>query len=227
VLQDELFIGSEGDRWFERNRQALNRFDVAADLPLRLLELYGLRPGRVLEIGAANGFRLAAIQARTGASAVAVEPSRRAIANGKASFPSIHFVEGSATSMPLQEGFDLVIVNFVLHWIDRGNLLRAVAEIDRLVKDSGYLLVGDFQPVNRRRVRYHHRPQANVFTYMQNYAEIFLESGLYHAVAMLSGDHAGKKLRPAVVESERIGAWLLRKETQTHYLEDGHDRRGR
>jgi SAM-dependent methyltransferase len=210
---------SEGDRWFERNQMALNSFDAAADLPLRLIELYKLRPERVVEIGAANGFRLAAIRSRTGADVVAVEPSERAILNGKASFPFVAFIRGAASSVPLRESFDLVIVNFVFHWIDRANLLRSVAEVDRLVQDGGFLIIGDFYPANFLQVPYHHLNNADLRTYKQNYAATFIASGLYHSVCLLTGDHAGKELDGKAGEDERIGAWLIRKGLQGHYIE--------
>lgn len=218
MLQDSLFSDFEGDRWFERNRTALNAFDPVADLPLKLIGLYGLTPERVLEIGAANGFRLATIHERTGAETVALEPSAQAVLNGRASFPSITFIRGTASAVPLRDSFDLVIVNFVFHWIDRQSLLRAVAEVDRLVSDGGYLLVGDFHPANQLQVRYHHIDTEEVFTYKQNYAATFLASGLYHPVSLLTAQHGNKEPQPRASESERIGAWLLRKELQGHYL---------
>ncbi len=221
MLQDRVFSDSEGDRWFERNRRALNAFDASADLPLKLIRLYGLTPERVLEIGAANGFRLAAIHQRTGAETVAVEPSAQAVLNGKASFPFITFIRGTASTVPLRESFDLVIVNFVFHWIDRQSLLRAVAEVDRLVSDSGYLLIGDFYPANQLQVRYHHLESEEVYTYKQNYAATFLASGLYHPVSFLTAHHATKELQARVAEHERIGAWLLRKELHGHYIKPG------
>jgi SAM-dependent methyltransferase len=221
VLQDRVFSDSEGDRWFARNRRALNAFDASADLPLKLIRLYGLTPERVLEIGAANGFRLAAIHQCTGAEAVAVEPSAQAVLNGKASFPFITFIRGTASAVPLRESFDLVIVNFVFHWIDRQSLLRAVAEVDRLVRDGGYLLIGDFYPANQLQVRYHHLESEEVYTYKQNYAATFLASGLYHPVSFLTAHHATKVLQARVAENERIGTWLLRKELHGHYIEPG------
>jgi SAM-dependent methyltransferase len=221
VLQDSLFSDFEGDRWFERNHRALDGFDPAADLPLRLIELYGLAPERVLEIGAANGFRLAVIHERTGAETVAVEPSASAVRNGRASFPFIAFVRGTASAVPLRKTFDLVIVNFVFHWIDRQSLLRAVAEVDRLVHDGGFLLIGDFHPANHLQVRYHHLEDRRVYTYKQNYAAAFLASGLYHPVALLTAHHGSKQLQARVAENERIGVWLLRKELRGHYLESG------
>src|SRR4051794_39891209 len=116
LSQDEVFATSEADRYFDRNKAALRAADWSADLPLRLIELYQLHPQSVLEIGAANGFRLAAIVERCGARAVAVEPSALAIEDGKARFPQVEFLRATACEIPLQGQFDLVIVNFVLHW---------------------------------------------------------------------------------------------------------------
>jgi SAM-dependent methyltransferase len=220
LLQDDCFRAFEGDRWFERNRTALEAFDRSTDLSLKLIELYGLVPNCVLEIGAANGFRLATIQQRTGAEAIAVEPSAQAVHNGRRTFPRVNFVRGIAGAVPLRKRFDLVIVNFVLHWIDRQSLLGAVAEIDRLVRDGGYLLIGDFCPANQLQVRYHHLTDREVYTYKQDYAATFLASGLYHPVAFLTAHHATKKLEVQVAEGERIGVSLLRKELRGHYLED-------
>lgn len=218
MLQDNIFMQSEGDRWFERNRSALSRFDPGADLCMRLIDLYDLRPESVLEIGAANGFRLAAIHTRTAARVVGVEPSARAILEGKASYPFVSFVRALAHAIPLRERFELVIVNFVFHWIDRARLLESMSEADRLVGDGGFLIVGDFHPAHRWRVRYHHLADQDVHTYKQNYAEPFLACGLYHPVCLLTADHGTKKLDARAGEDGRIGAWLLRKQTREHYM---------
>ena len=202
----------------------MEKFDPANDFPLRLLQLYDLRPQRVLEIGAANGYRVAAIAAATGARAVAVEPSTAAIADGRKRFPGVTFVQGIAHAIPVQEQFDLVIVNFVLHWIDRDQLLRSVAEIDRLTADGGFLLLGDFQPNNQLKVRYHHLPDQAVYTYKQNYAATFLASGLYQPICLLTGDHAAKNLTGAVSENDRIGVWLLRKLPNENYVDKSTER---
>lgn len=214
--QGAIFAASEGDRWFARNRAALARFDPAADLPLRLLELYGVHPRRALEIGAANGYRLAALVERYGAHVVAVEPSFAAIRDGTAHFPAVTFVRGDAAAIPLGEPFDLVIAHFVLHWLDRSSLLRAVAEIDRLLVDGGFLVIGDFLPANLLRVLYHHRAEDDLYTYKQNYAAIFLASGLYHPVGLLTADDRCA-LDAAAGEATRTGTWLLRKQLTEHY----------
>lgn len=209
--QDAIFLQSEGDRWFARNRDHLERFDPAGDLPMKLVDLYGIRPRNVLEIGAANGFRLAALQWRYGCRAVALECSADAVADGRARYPSIEFVHGGASSIALDDAFDLVIVNFVFHWIDRCNLLRAVAEIDRLLADSGFLVIGDFLPSAMTREVYHHLPEGGVYTYKQDYASVFVASGQYQTICLLTGDHASKGLVAHSPERDRIGTWLLRK----------------
>src|SRR5262249_12853704 len=86
--QDEIFTASEADQWFERNKHVLERLDDQ-DVPLRLVELYQLAPKAILEIGAANGYRVAELAKRTGARAVAVEPSQRAVEDGRARFPHV------------------------------------------------------------------------------------------------------------------------------------------
>jgi SAM-dependent methyltransferase len=206
--QDQTFIAGEADRWYERNRHVLERLDDR-DVPLRLVELYGLKPKSVLEIGAANGYRVAEISRRTGARAVAIEPSAKAVADGRARFQHVEFHQGEARRVPVDGQFDLVIVNFVLHWIDRRNLLACVAEIDRLTADGGHLLVGDFHPWQSAKVQYHHLADAEMYTFKQDYSRIFVASELYQPVGLLTSD--ARALESAVPDDRRDGTWLLRK----------------
>lgn len=218
--QDQIFSTLEGNNWFRRNKSALDQFDARVDLPIKLIELYGLQPRNVLEVGAANGVRLSEISEHYGCKRlVAVEPSVEAILDGESRFPNIRFVRGTADAIPLQEPFDLIIINFVFHWIDRSSLLRSVSEIDRLLVDGGYLIIGDFYPSNWTKVRYHHLPEQEVFTYKQNYGAIFLASGLYHSVCLFTGAHSSKALQGEIPEDERTGVWLLRKSLTEHYVE--------
>ncbi len=206
--QDVLFTGAEADRWFERNRDSL----VASpdDPVLRLLDLYQLYPPSVLEVGASNGYRLAALTSRHQCRAVAVEPSHAAITDGASRYPTVEFHHGTAQSIPLREPFDLVIVHFVFHWIARGDLDRAVNEVDRVVRPGGLLSVGDFLPMAPTRTPYHHRPDLPLFTYKQDYAAPFLGSGRYQMIALITGHYRGP-LRIDIDDRDRAGTWLLRK----------------
>jgi SAM-dependent methyltransferase len=217
--QDEVFFEREGNQWFKRNAQSLQNFVREQDLPLQLMELYRLRPKRALEIGAANGFRLNAITELFGAQATAVEPSLDAIRDGETRFPHIRFLRGTANKLPTNELYDLVIVSFVLHWVDRVHLFASFSEIDRILADGGYLIVADFAPANQFRVRYHHLPHEQVYTYKQDYAASFLATGLYQLIAMLTTEHGGTTLSAQVMEQNRIAGWLLRKAYQEQYIE--------
>jgi SAM-dependent methyltransferase len=218
--QDVVFATGEGDKWFERNKAALDSFDPASDLPLKLVELFDIRPHATMEVGAANGRRLWAIHERYDCRVVAVEPSESAIASGRSRFPKIQFVNALANAIPLNDSFDLVILNAVFHWIGRANLLRSVAEVDRLLADGGFLIIGDFAPSRPTRVPYHHRLQQDVYTYKQNYADVFLASSLYHSVAFVLSDHAKKgALIPDTRDYDRWGVWLLRKTLEGNYVD--------
>jgi SAM-dependent methyltransferase len=217
--QDEIFVDSEGDRWFARNQGKLQKFDPDHDPVIRMMELYALRPQKVVEVGAANGFRLAAIASRFGSKVVGVEPSIKARRDGERRFPHVEFVDGTAAAIPLDRDYDLAIVNFVFHWIDRGNLLRSVAEVDRILRERGYLIIGDFYPANPTRVRYHHLSERAVFTYKQDYSAVFTASGQYQLIAFLSGRHSSQVLEADVLDEHAYGTWLLQKRPRQLYTE--------
>ena len=214
MTQDLVFAAGEGDRWFARNRSALADPDrVARDPILRVLELIALTPKDAIEIGAANGYRLAALTRRSGCRTTAVEISEDAIRDGRERYPEIEFLSGLTSDLPVESGrqFDLVIVSFVLHWVDRSTLLRSVAEIDRVVRPLGHLVIADFLPRAPERVDYHHLPGAGVWTYKQDYAEIFLVTRLYERAALLTYEADNWAWAVDVDPAHRCAVSVLRK----------------
>jgi len=218
--QARAFLEGEGDRWFERNRHALVEADWAADAPLRLVETHALQPASVFEMGAANGYRLAALRRRFGCVAMGVDASAAAVADGAQRFPAVRLAHASGDAVPFEHQFDLVVANFVLHWVDRALLTRTLAELDRLVVDGGHLVIGDFLPDQPSRRLYHHLPASGVYTYKQDYAAPFLATGCYEPVAMLTGSHTPASLGTAATGADRIATHLLRKRLSALYLED-------
>lgn len=219
VDQDEIFASSEGDRWFERNADTLLRVEADSDPIIRAIDRHGIRPRAVLEVGAANGFRLAMIARRTGARTVGVEPAAKAVADGRARYPEVDLRPGLASALPVEGMFDLVVVNFVLHWVGRPRLLAAVAEIDRVLDDGGHLIVGDFLPGHLTRTAYAHLPGAGVETFKQDYAEVFVASGLYERVARVTGAHGVVGPVADAPEHERTAVTVLRKRLRDLYAE--------
>lgn len=233
-VQDEIFNSGEGDSYFERNKHKISGKPenekreqyLSGDRPLAMLGQYGISPKGVIEIGCANGFRLDKIKkAYPGcAKAVGLEPSERAIEDAKANFPDIRVVKGVASSIPFKDGeFDLAITYFVLHWIDRKTLLKSIAEIDRVICENGYLLIGDFNPDSAIKVRYHHLKDKEVYTYKTDYAKMFLSTGNYTLVASMAYDHESRGLAPDVKEMERAVCVLLRKNTSEFYRETARE----
>jgi SAM-dependent methyltransferase len=214
MRQDEIFARGEANAWFTRNRTRLSPEHVPENDPiLEVISRAGLRPAEILEVGAANGYRVASLQGRFGCAATAVDPSEKALADGRARFPGVQFLRGQSHHMPaLGDGrFDLVIVHFVLHWVDRSVLLRSAAEIDRVLQDGGHLLIGDFHPDGPERVTYHHLPELDLWTYKQDYAQIWLASLLYEEVANVVFDHATRSVGASVDSAQRARVVLLRK----------------
>jgi SAM-dependent methyltransferase len=197
--QEKTFKDGEGDAWYRRNRERLDegREDWATRIIAALENRSAIR--RVVELGCANGWRLAKLRPlfAPGCAFVGIDASAEALADGRRRFPQLELRQGMLSDVPLQEPFDLAIVHFVLHWADRHTLSRSIAEIDRLVSWNGYLVIGDFLPDFPTKRRYHHLPQQAVFTYKQDYAQAFLGLGFYREIARLTFDHDRPAADPA------------------------------
>lgn len=193
--QEKAFHDGEGDAWYQRNREHLteHREDWASRIIAGLAGKAAMT--RVGELGCANGWRLAGLRPMfaDGCAFVGIDASDEALADGMRRFPQLELRRGVLSSVPLDQPFDLLIVNFVLHWADRDTLSRCIAEIDRLVKWDGYLALGDFLPDFPSKRRYHHLPQRSMFTYKQDYASAFLGLGFYREIARVTYDHASSR----------------------------------
>lgn len=189
--QDTFFLEGEGDRWFRRNQRALDNED-RFDWPLHLIDMLDGkdRIRTVAELGCANGWRLRSLKKKLGdAQFFGVEASQEAVEEGRRSSPDIQICRGLLSDVPLKTPCDLVIVYFVLHWVDRSSLSKSISEVDRMVKDGGILVLGDFLPHAPQRRRYHHAPEQGVFTYKQDYARIFEALGTFKELTRVTYDH--------------------------------------
>ncbi|MEI7814197.1 MAG: class I SAM-dependent methyltransferase [Coriobacteriia bacterium] len=191
-VQDEVFLENEGDNWFRRNRGALHGAR-STDWPVELIGMLGdlSRIQSVAELGCSTGYRLDELRRRMPKVVrwAGIDASAEAVAEGMERCNGVELAQGLLSGIPLEGEFDLVIVNFVLHWVDRRTLVRSLAEIDRVVADGGLLVLGDFLPGYPQRRAYHHLPDAGVFTYKQDYARTFEALGVYREVARVTYDH--------------------------------------
>ena len=182
MSQEDIFYNTEGDNWFHRNSDKIKGIDD--DDIVEYLKENNLFPKKILEIGCANGYRLNMCLNKFKSECFGIEPSDSAVRDGNSSYPGIKIIRGLSHDLSFFEdaNFDLVIVSFVFHWIDRRYLLKTISEIDRVLTDKGLLIVRDFDPPFSCKVKYHHLPNDNVFTYKQKYSDIFCSSNLYTSI---------------------------------------------
>ncbi|MDD5431148.1 MAG: class I SAM-dependent methyltransferase [Candidatus Pacebacteria bacterium] len=212
--QAEIFFKKEADSWFTRNEGRLAAKKVEEDWTMRFIKKYKLRPKRVLEIGSSNGWRLNFINKIYGAKCTAVEPSAKAIKQGRKLYPKIDFRRGMAEKLPIKENekFDMVVINYVFHWVDRNNIFKAFAEADRVLKNGGYLLFTDFYPDRPMRVPYHHLRGKNVFTYKMDYTSVFTLTGFYKLLKQVFYHHSYTLAKMKIKPEDRGVTSLLKKD---------------
>lgn len=108
-----------------------------------LEELVQPLEGRVgLDLGCGVGRFAAELRRRFGARVVGVDPSRGAVREARAHDPEGVFASADALRLPFAEdSFDYAYTINVLHHLKRGEQERALAELHRVVKRGGVLIV--------------------------------------------------------------------------------------
>ncbi len=196
-MQHDIFLEGEGDNWHERNKDAIA--SKPDDLLTKYLLSRDLEGKRILDIGCSNGHCLV----RIGGERYGIDPSASAIASIQ---PPIHAEVGVSHDLPYPDSFfDIVAVSFVFHWLDRSKLLKTVSEIDRVLKSGGTLCIMDFYPDAPHKRRYHHREDVEVFTYKQDYSNIFVESGLYGVESKRFFMHPESGTDAAITDGDKGG----------------------
>lgn len=224
TIQDNVFRETEGDAWFRRNSQALasSEADPVSDVLRQLAPPLLSNARSVLDVGCANGWRLARLRGLLPEATefFGFDASEAAILAGRASAPQLRLEVGLVDQPPFARSFDLVIVSYVLHWIDRSRIAHAIAAIDGLVVPGGLLVVVDFLPDRPCARRYHHREDVEMYTYKQDYPAAFTGLGLYREIARHVILHGGTQqgIAPAP-DQERAVCSVLHKPTDAYPLQ--------
>lgn len=158
--QRDLFLGGEGDAWFERNRRAALLQSISDDLLLPALVDLPLASGPctvVAEVGCGQGLRLRALADQKGWMVHGVDPSRQAVSEARQL--GVDAEVGTAECLPYDDAsIDLLIFGFCLYLCDRSDLFRIAAEAHRVLRPSGWLAILDFWAQDQRIKAYHHKP---------------------------------------------------------------------
>jgi ubiquinone/menaquinone biosynthesis C-methylase UbiE len=216
--QKDAFLKYEADSWFARNKN--HGYSADNDIVIQVLKEYNAAPTSALEIGCSFGYRLNAIQKEFQNTRVSgIEPSERAIEEGKSHYPSINIIRGTADDMSSFDSgmFDLVIIGFVLYVVDREMLFRVVSETDRVLKDGGILMIIDFFSEKPVRNPYEHIRDIQAFAFKQNYEDIFTASKLYHLLDKRSMSHSTKGYDLTADFYNKYSLTTLRKDLSAGY----------
>ena len=119
----------------------------------RLVDLAGIGAGdRVLDIGCGTGYLTRRAAAGGARAVVGVDPSPQVIAYARrVASPTcvFHVAEGRRVPEP-DESFDVAVSSLAIHHIDPRQRADTFAEIFRLVRPGGRLLIADFRPPRGR-----------------------------------------------------------------------------
>lgn len=180
--QEQVFINQEADNWFLRNKDVIIKRQSENDYCFNIIKnnLDCAEITSVLELGCSNGYRLNFLKKLfpNCTKFVGADASKLAVEDGKERY-GLELYQNSLYNFSYPEQFDLVIVNFVLHWIDRTLLYKSIATIDSLIKENAYLCLGDFFPYFPHKRIYHHYTKAPVYTYKSDYQTLFTSSNYY------------------------------------------------
>lgn len=167
----------------------------------------------ILEIGCGSGEKLAKLTEYFEASGFGLDPSQMAINKAKdvAQYNNskLNFEVGLATDLPYQdEMFDFVFFGFCLYLVPPSETYKAIMEANRVLKYGGFVAILDFDYGSLKVNPYRHA--TGVFSYKNNYSQIFTSSGYYSLVNKWSFNHAGNYFTQD--RDERISIEILYKE---------------
>ena len=218
--QKNTFLKYEADEWFNRNKEVILNYQSSNDYVLNLIKDYQIKFGSILEIGCSGGYRLNAIKnSYKNTQVFGIEPSEKAIKYGEQNFKDICFVHGTADDLSYfdDESLDLVIVGFVFYVVDRNILMKVVAEIDRVLKNGGSIIIVDFFSVRSLKNHYHHIADYEAYSFKQNYDAIFTVSKLYHLLDKSTYNHSTKLLDSSNDYNNNYYISLLKKDLNSSY----------
>ena len=212
MKQKKIFLNKEGDKWFKRNlnHDSRNYKDINSFIPLIKDK------DKILEIGTSDGTKLDYLSRKIpkfNLSLFGIDPSYESINFGSDLYPNLNLKQGTSDQIEFDnQYFDVVILGFCLYLVDRELLFKTISEVDRTLKQGGYLVITDFEtpfPIKRK---YEHTD--GVFSYKNNYPNFFLGGGHYSLVNKIHTSHSTDMFNPDI--NERVSTSVLYKE---HYSE--------
>ena len=210
--QKNIFLESEGDGWFKRNEQSLSQKGddrVNLDILIPFLE----KENKILEIGCSNGENLNYFQKKLPnykLDLYGVDPSKESVKSGNQKFKEIKLKIGTSDELEFDNKFfDVIICGFFLYLVDRDLLFKTVSEIDRVLKEGGYLIIVDFDVPLPICNDYQH--YEGIKSYKNDYSKFFTGGNHYTVVGKKSFSNISTEYFHKTI-NERVSTTILFKE---------------
>jgi ubiquinone/menaquinone biosynthesis C-methylase UbiE len=142
-----------------------------------IITQYGLGPGaRILDIGCAKGFLVKDLVAE-GIDAFGIDVSEYALLNCEPEIVGrLHL--GSAVKLPFPDrSFDVVLAINTLHNLERGDLIRALREMERLAVKGKFLQVDSYRTPEEKDIFESWVLTAYTHGYTHEWAALFKDAG--------------------------------------------------
>lgn len=208
--QKDVFLQSEGNAWFDRNRDAVARRKLPEDDPVlqEVLDVWKEQTSTptILEIGCGEGARLGWLREHLHAECLGIEPSPKAVA--AACTRGVDARQGTADALPFEDSsVDVLIFGFCLYLCDREDLFRVASEADRVLRSPGWIVIEDFYSPTPRSRPYHHQP--GVQSYKMDYRSLFVWHPAYVCLTHKVRHHGQSRYTDD--SEEWVGVSVLRK----------------
>ena len=216
MLQKEVFLKGEGDKYLARNKKVLGNKSEVDEL-YSVYSKYISENMKVLEIGCCNGHNLNYYNQNTGCWVYGIDPSEEAITLGQDLYPDVRLSVGTADELDFpDEYFDCVIFGFCLYLVDRKLLTKAIAEADRVLKNGGYIGITDFDCSIPKKRPYKH--YEGIYSYKYDYSKIFLSFPQYSLIEKTN--RTAEDAAFMIDSTQRVSTVVLYKnQEQAYYYE--------
>jgi SAM-dependent methyltransferase len=179
-IQKNTFLEQEGNQWFKRNKPLVSKKDHS---PADCLIPFIKDRDKILEIGSSDGTKLHYISKelpKYSLDLYGIDPSLEAVESGSLEFPKLKLSQGTSDQLDFNNNFfDIIIVGSCLYLVDRELIFKTVSEIDRSLKEGGYLIITDFDTPYPIKRKYNHLN--GILSYKNNYSNFFV-GGLHFSL---------------------------------------------
>lgn len=190
--QSQIFLDSEGDSWYERNKSTIESAKASADITfiLQILNGSSFEIKDLLEVGCSSAVKLNWLASSFSASGSGIDPSSLAIQQGKEKYPDLDLNVGLASRLPFEaDKFDLVFFGFCLYLVPPEEIELALKEALRVLRPKGFIALTDFDPGIEMTVPYKH--VRGLSSYKRDYMQILNKLSNVTLIAKHSFSNSG------------------------------------